>query len=163
MRARCSTSQSHKRVTPLERILPVKRATPKNFAPYGHVVAGQESEARGPEDDALDLGSGRPRFYIMRIKRRGRCFDEIARHCRVTQCLASVGGQPWLLGVAPPGSLDETAKPDPADIVAFEIPGDVFVLLHHGTWHAGPYFEDEPRDFFNLELTDTNQTDFHSG
>ena len=147
----------------MERILPVRKATPENFAPYGHVVGAREPGSRGPEDDALDLSGGRPRFYIMRLERPGRRFHTIARHCRVTQCLASVGGQPWLLGVAPPQTLeDPEATPDPDDIAAFEIPGDAFVLLNRGTWHAGPYFDDDQwRDFFNLELADTNRMDLH--
>ena len=147
----------------MERILAVRRATPESFAPYGLLVGGREPESQGPEDEALDLSRGRPRFYVMRLPRPGRRFQTIARHCQVTQCLASAGGRPWLLGVAPPQSLDDTdATPDPDDIVAFEIPGDVFVLLHRGTWHAGPYFDDEQLDFFNLELADTNRVDLHT-
>lgn len=144
----------------MEHVLPVRRATPENFVAYGHVVGARKPGSRGPEDEALDLSDGRPRFYIMRLKRPGRRFHTIARHCCVTQCIASVGGQPWWLGVAPPQALENSAATlHPDDIAGFEIPGDVFVLLKRGTWHAGPYFEDEWRDFFNLELTDTNRAD----
>ena len=48
---------------------------------------------RGPQEAALDLAAGRPRFYVMRLERRGRSFSTIARHCHVTQCLASAGGR----------------------------------------------------------------------
>jgi ureidoglycolate hydrolase len=81
----------------------------------------------------------------------------------VTQVLASVGGKPWLIAVAPPQDPDDPAKmPDPAAIKAFRIPGTVAIKLHRSTWHAGPFFEDAQVDFFNLELSDTNQTDHFS-
>jgi ureidoglycolate lyase len=52
------------------------------------------------------------------------------------------------------------AAPTIADIRAFRIPADQFIALAHGTWHAGPYFSEPRRDFYNLELTDTNKADF---
>ena len=42
---------------------------------------------------------------------------------------------------------------------AFRIPGDCFVKLEVGTWHAGPYFDHDTVDFYNLELSDTNVVD----
>lgn len=45
------------------------------------------------------------------------------------------------------------------DIVAFEITPPAAVSLHVGTWHSGPYFWEEERDFYNLELSDTYVTD----
>jgi ureidoglycolate hydrolase len=80
----------------------------------------------------------------------------MARHDRVTQCLGTTDGQPWLIAVAPAG----VAAPTIADIRAFRIPPDRFIALAHGTWHAGPYFSEPCRDFYNLELDDTNKADF---
>jgi hypothetical protein len=31
--------------------------------------------------------------------------------------------------------------------------------MHRGTWHAGPFFEDDEINFINLELSDTNEVD----
>ncbi|WP_448564609.1 hypothetical protein [Trichothermofontia sp.] len=31
-----------------------------------------------------------------------------------------------------------------------------------GTWHAGPYFDHDWVDFYNLELSDTNEVDHFS-
>ncbi|MEL6455656.1 MAG: Ureidoglycolate hydrolase, partial [Cyanobacteria bacterium J06623_5] len=50
-------------------------------------------------------------------------------------------------------------QPTPEDIKVFEIPGSCFVKLEVGTWHAGPYFDDETVNFYNLELSDTNVVD----
>ena len=92
----------------------------------------------------------------MRLAERGRRFHQITRHRKCTQCLGSLGGMEWLIAVAPPSSAD---RPDPNHIQAFQIPGNCFIKLEVGTWHAGPYFDGEVVDFYNLELSDTNLTD----
>jgi ureidoglycolate lyase len=125
------------------------------FAPYGQLIAATEDGALfGPQDAELVLSAGTPRFYIMALARREPTIRGITCHVRVTQCLASVGGVPWYLLVAPPGDV-----PDPKRLAAFAIPGNVAIKLHVGTWHAGPYFAPPKCDFFNLELSDTNETD----
>jgi hypothetical protein len=104
-----------------EVVLDVTPATREAFAPYGHIVATNVSGQIEPGEAALDLMAGRPRLYIMRLEARVSRFDSIARHCRVTQCLASVGGRPWLLAVAPAADLDDLdAAPAADSIVAFE-------------------------------------------
>jgi ureidoglycolate lyase len=144
--------------------LPVHPLEPAAFAPFGQVVAptfdGKDFDA---DDAQLELSRGIPRFYIMSLSHRALSFRVITRHLAVTQVLASVGGQPWLIAVAPPQDPDDPAKmPDPAAITAFRVPGTLAIKLHRSTWHAGPFFEAEQVDFFNLELRDTNQTDHFS-
>lgn len=127
------------------------------FKPFGRLIeATEDMVPAGEIDAALDLSGGAPRFYIMRLDFRGYVVRGITRHAAVTQVLASVGGKPWMLCVAPPVDGD---APDPAQIRAFSIPGDVAVLLYRGSWHAGPYFHDPEMRFFNLELIDTNVVD----
>ena len=62
-----------------------------------------------PQDDPAMFGStdaelhfdatGRPRFYVMRIRRRPPVLQAMTRHHRVSQCLGSAernpGGLPW--------------------------------------------------------------------
>ena len=134
------------------------------FAPYGSVVPPMEDgTAFGPLDAVLHFGAGTPRFYAMRLPNRGLVISRITRHRHVTQVLASAGGQPWLLAVAPPPLIDSAeAEPDWRDIRAFSIPGDVAVMLARGTWHAGPLFQMPEASFFNLELSDTNVVDHWS-
>lgn len=43
----------------------------------------------GEQDAELELRNGTPRFYIMKIPRRGLCFDRITYHSHVTQCLGN--------------------------------------------------------------------------
>ena len=135
--------------------------TPETFAPYGTVIAPkQDGAAFGPADGGLYLSGGTPRFYTMRLPNRGLTVSRITRHRNVTQVLASAGGAPWLLAVAPP-PMEDTSDAEPAldAIRAFRIPGDVGVMLLRGAWHAGPLFEAAEASFFNLELSDTNVTD----
>lgn len=44
--------------------------------------------------------------------------------------------------------------------MVFQIPGNCFIKLDVGTWHPGPYFDDQFVDFYNLELSDTNINDY---
>ncbi len=128
--------------------------TSANFQRYGQVIFpgidGTTEEAR------LNLHHGTPRFYIMRLEGRGRKFHTITRHMQCTQCLGSLEGKEWFIAVCPPN--DDTT-PVLADIAAFRIPGNCFIKLEVGTWHAGPYFESDFVDFYSLELNDTNIVD----
>ncbi len=143
--------------------LTVQALTPDAFSPFGQVLASTpEGRLFGPEDAQLDINRGIPRFYIMALKGRPMTFRYITRHMRVTQCLASCGAKPWLIAVAPPNDPDdETAKPDPKKIAIFHVPGTLGIKLHRSTWHAGPFVNGKSADFFNLELSDTNQSDHH--
>ncbi|MEO0825256.1 MAG: ureidoglycolate lyase [Cyanobacteria bacterium J06635_15] len=128
-----------------------------NFAPFGQVIfPNSDGKAFDTNDAQLDLSQGTPRFYIMQLQRMGRSFHKITRHQRCTQCLGAMAGQSWLMAVAPPGA-DPCPQVDA--IQAFTIPGNCFIKLAVGTWHAGPLFEQDQIDFFNLELSDTNITD----
>lgn len=147
-----------------ERLLPITPLSPDAFSPFGQLISpSEDGESLGDADAQLKLDAGTPRFYIMKLHGRGLVFSQITRHRRVTQCLASVGGAPWFIALAPPGDVhDPEAKPRHEDIRAFHIPGDVAIKLHVGTWHAGPFFEEAERSFFNLELADTNAVDHQS-
>lgn len=143
------------------RDLPAKPITPAAFAPFGELIAPIEDGVPfGTGDAKLDLTQGTPRLYIMRLPRKGLVFRQITRHRGVTQCLAALGGKSWMLAVAPPKNFDDPmAEPALEDIAGFVIPGNVAVKMHRGTWHAGPFFEDEEINFINLELADTNEVD----
>ncbi|MCG5060225.1 MAG: ureidoglycolate lyase [Limnoraphis sp. WC205] len=134
--------------------------TAENFQPYGQVIsASTEGKTYDETDAQLNLKNGIPRFYIMRLNKRGREFNKITRHIKCTQCLGSLEGKDWLMAVAPPSDSNE---PDLEQLKAFRIPGDCFIKLEVGTWHAGPYFEQDRIDFYNLELSNTNIVDHFS-
>lgn len=140
------------------RTLHLEMATPESFARYGQVVMPAEDGAAFSETDAqLDLSGGSPRFYSMQLQYRGRRFSRITRHKLVTQCLGAMLGMNWMIGVAEANSSRTT--PDIDTLKAFFVPGDRFIKLHKGTWHAGPYFDASSVLFYNLELSDTNIVD----
>ena len=137
--------------------LPAQLITSENFRSYGQVISAScDGKSFDAEDAKLNLQNGIPRFYIMRLHEKGRKFGKITRHVECTQCLGSLDGKDWLMAVAPPGDRD---KPSLEDIVAFRISGSCFIKLDVGTWHAGPYFDADFVDFYNLELSDTNVVD----
>jgi len=115
------------------------------------------------EDAELELDKGKPRFYIMRLRDRGRKFDRITFHRHVTQCLGGLApAAPWYMAVSKT-TMDVLQYPKPeTDIAVFKIPHGVFVKLHAGTWHAGPLFDAPVADFYNLELSDTNVVDHNT-
>jgi ureidoglycolate hydrolase len=136
----------------------------ENALDIGQIIwAIEDGKPYSLTDAQLDLSQGTPRFYVMRLQNKGRTFHRITRHLCCTQCLGALGGKEWFIAVAPPKNLDvPQAKPLLEEIEAFRIPGNCFIKLHIGTWHAGPYFDAEWIDFYNLELSDTNITYHHT-
>ncbi|PPD83815.1 hypothetical protein GOBAR_DD19249 [Gossypium barbadense] len=154
-------------------------ATPESFKEFGQVIeASPDGEEFGPTDAQLDLSKGIPRFYIMNLQNRPLKFSTITHHASVTQCLGSIGGHVWYLGIAKPSLVDseevknEKGKiavlsrsghfyvpPAVDDVRVFRIAGPKFIKLNRGTWHAGPLFKADAMDFYNLELSNTNVVD----
>lgn len=167
------------RESPVAVKLKALEATPESFKEYGQVIgASEDGEEYGPQDAQLDLTKGIPRFYIMKLKDRKLEFSTITHHASVTQCLGSVGGQEWYLGVAKLSILDPDeikggavntveqshcghfyVPPATDDVSVFRISGSKFLKLNRGTWHAGPLFTVGSMDFYNLELSNTNVVD----
>uniref|UniRef100_A0A1J3CIJ4 Ureidoglycolate hydrolase n=1 Tax=Noccaea caerulescens TaxID=107243 RepID=A0A1J3CIJ4_NOCCA len=157
-------------------LIPVE-ATSENFREYGQIIeASRDGDHFGPNDAQLDLSRGIPRFYIMRIQDRSFGFSKITHHANVTQCLGSIGGHVWYLGVAKQSLIEDDGSkkvdnvesgsgghlyvpPAIEEVRVFRVSGQKFVKLNRGTWHAGPLFRDSPMDFYNLELSDTNEVD----
>jgi ureidoglycolate hydrolase len=143
--------------SPLLKSIPAPWITAEAFRPYGQVIAAtKDGKDYDAEDAQLHIDQGTPRLYIMRLHDRGRTFTRITRHVKCTQCLGALEGKDWFIAVAPPSNAN---RPDAEEIAAFRIPGNCFIKLNLGTWHAGPYFDQETVDFYNLELSDTNLTD----
>ena len=137
--------------------LPAIAISQANFKPYGELILPSPDGKVFDETDAkLQLDGGIPRFYIMHLERRGKIFAKITRHQRCTQCLGSLHGKDWYLVVCPPS---ESSEPNLSRLQAFHIPGNCFLKLNVGTWHAGPYFDHDSVDFYNLELSNTNVVD----
>jgi len=138
--------------------LAVELATPGNVAPYGTLLEpGEDGTPFGDVDARLELSRGIPRFYIMALTARPLRVEHITRHLQVTQCLAAMEGQDWIIVMAPPGDL-----PDATRIRALRFTGTQALCMHAGTWHAGPLLLQPACNFLNLELSDTNTADHHT-
>jgi ureidoglycolate lyase len=138
--------------------LAIEAATPETIAPYGTLVEpGVDGTPFGPQDAQLALDRGVPRFYVMTLHARPLRVDHITQHRAVTQCLAALDGQDWIMVMAPPGE-----RPDPAQLRAFRLSGQQALAMHVGTWHAGPLLTQPSCHFVNLELSDTNIVDHHT-
>ncbi|CEL97856.1 unnamed protein product [Vitrella brassicaformis CCMP3155] len=144
---------------PQIKLIRAENVTVDNFKPYGQLQQAQvDGKEFNDEDAALQLDRGTPRFYIMRLPQRGLSFSTITRHKQVTQCLGAINGEPWYMAVAPPDL--SSSRPDVERLKVFRIPGDAFIKMEIGTWHAGPLFDQpHPVSFYNLELSDTNLVD----
>jgi ureidoglycolate hydrolase len=148
----------------------IQRLEAAAFAPFGEIIAPRRSGGQfannpydpetSPEEPKLVLTNGTPRLWIMHLNNRGVVFKSMARHRRTSQCLGSLQGKEWLVGVAPPNDFADGVKPEFDRISAFLIPGDCVIKLHVGTWHAGPHFTHDECLFLNLENLDTNKKDF---
>lgn len=144
--------------SPTLKQLTAELITPENFQRYGQVIfASKDGKSFDHEDAQLNLQNGIPRFYIMRLHHKGTKFHKITRHIQCTQCLGSLEGKNWFMAVCPPEN--DINEPVLSELAAFRIPGNCFIKLEVGTWHAGPYFDHEFVDFYNLELSDTNVVD----
>ncbi|KAK4252982.1 hypothetical protein QN277_010826 [Acacia crassicarpa] len=177
-----ASGESKSKTPTVVKLTPID-ATPSTFKDYGQVIeASPDGDEFGPHDAQLDLSRGIPRFYIMhlenRLENRPLEFSMITYHASVTQCLGSIGGHVWYLGVAKPSIVDSNEVKDgnnkkavqsrcghlyvpPAveDVQVFKVSGSKFLKLNRGTWHAGPLFKAETMDFYNLELSNTNVID----
>jgi ureidoglycolate hydrolase len=150
--------------------IPAQPLDATSFAPYGEVIyprsAGSQFDINpydpetSTEEPRLTLTNGTPRLWIMRLRKNGLVFSKLARHRRVSQCLGSLQGKEWFIAVVPPNNPADGAKPEPARMAAFRIPGDRVIKLNVATWHAGPHFTHDECLFFNLENLDTNKRDF---
>ena len=115
----------------------------------------------GPADaDLYFAADGLPRFYVMRIRRRPPVLKSMTRHYRVSQCLGSADAQPWWLAMAP--STDSGCPPAVSSIALIKFQAGEAFKLHPGTWHAGPFVQEQSALFFNLELRTTNEDDHNS-
>jgi len=114
----------------------------------------------------------------MRLKNRTWQFDAVTHHANTTHCLGSLHGLPWYIGVAGSTIIGATERVDPdkcsqilkadgyeylppavEDIRLFRVDGSRFLKLHVGTWHAAPLFQEPYMEFYNLELSNTNEVD----
>jgi ureidoglycolate hydrolase len=136
--------------------------TPEKFHPYGQIITAIDHGTFNgrPSDESggaiLKLQNGTPFFWGMRLKNTGLKVDRLVRHIECNQCVGAIE-KDWYIFVAPP---TEVEQPEVDKITAFRIPGNSFIKIGLGVWHAGPYFNEDFVDFYNLELYETGDLDY---
>ncbi|MGB0275933.1 MAG: hypothetical protein ACPF90_04560 [Synechococcus sp.] len=59
-------------------------------------------------------------------------------------------------------STDSGCPPPASSIALIKFQAGEAFKLHPGTWHAGPFVQEQSALFFNLELRTTNEDDHNS-
>lgn len=133
--------------------VPVIRATPASFAPFGHVldpetaVPGYVGPGYSTMRFPLELG-GRPDLTLLRHP-----FDRIAcrameRHTQVTELRVPLDPRASVVFVAAPGTA-----PDPGDVRGFLVDGASALLIAKECWHS-PSYPLDPRGAAFVLLSD---------
>jgi ureidoglycolate lyase len=127
------------------RLLRAEPATPHNIAAFGGWVGsaadvpvgrsafyGASVELRKPvqfvADDTLEI-------TVATVHRRKLEVHWLERHFLHTQTFLPLGGRPFLMVLAPPGTAD---MPDLDAARALLFDGTAGIALHLGTWHEFP-------------------------
>jgi ureidoglycolate lyase len=63
----------------------------------------------------------------------------LERHQQLSQAFIPLGGDPFVLVVAPVDAREENGFPALEEICAFIVPGDRGVQIHPGVWHEPPF------------------------
>jgi len=120
--------------------------TPESFQRYGQVIhASRDGKSYDSTDAQLVLTTVSP-LYIMRLHHRGRKFHDYS-----PRPVYPVFRFSWRQEVDC-SCPDNRCASQIREITAFRV---ILYQIKPG-WHAGPYFDDEFVDFYNLELSDTN-------
>jgi ureidoglycolate lyase len=128
------------------RSLPVQVPTPENFASFGKILTA-EGRPRLPVNtygDKLDLyrevfETDQPiEWFIVEGRSRWNGVLFLERHMQLSQAFIPLGGQGFYTVVAQPGAVDENGFIALDEIKAFNVPGDMAIQLHRGTWHENP-------------------------
>ena len=120
------------------------------FNPFGQLLCEKNDEpdftGDGMESWALKFCSERNvelmfnRFHYKPFK-----FSMLERHFHVTQTFLPLGGMPMVMIVSEPTDpQDRSSIPNPEDIRAFYIEGNIGVMLWKATWHALHRFPARP-------------------
>lgn len=127
--------------------LTLEPLTPQAWAPFGVILTpdGRERLPINTYGDKLDLyhdsfESDQPvEWFIGDFRPRWNGALFLERHTQITQTFIPIGGQPFVMVVAPPNCREENGFPALDQLKAFHIPGTSPVQIHRLTWHENPF------------------------
>lgn len=127
--------------------VPTVEATPRTVAPFGVLVRDEVTAAidipyyPGRVIEGGDLGfhyNGRACLRTARILPGDQAVSWLERHLLLTQLFVGLGGNGFLMILAPPNHQDGADLPDLSAAVTLRFPAGSALLLHRGTWHDFP-------------------------
>ena len=129
--------------------VPVVRATPENFAPYGLYLGSEVPESglsipfyKGEVQEGHNFKFEYRDQAVMRsakIGRRNPQLKWLERHLNLTQLFVPLGRSGYVMVLAPANHAEGRDLPDLEQMKAFVFEPGVGILLHLGTWHDFPF------------------------
>ncbi len=131
---------------PEVRTIPVKKASAKALAPYGHIL-GYNADVEPLPIDFYDgtvkvrrigefVSDAQTELPIATLQRRPFEVEWMERHVKHTQAFVSLGSKPFIAVFAPP---NDDELPDLEKVEAFMFDGDAGFMMHRGCWHEFPF------------------------
>jgi ureidoglycolate lyase len=134
----------------IERVLPVVPATPDNVAPFGQILGYDPAVPPMPIDfyggavrvrRVVDFVSDeQTELPLVTVNRRPGEVRWMERHFKHTQTFIPLGGQPFVVVMAPPTTGE---LPDLDAVRAIRFDGQAGFTLKLGTWHEFPFAEQD--------------------
>ncbi len=125
--------------------VPIVDATPENIAPYGQIFGDDVAtpglgipfyKDRVIEGDNVDfIYNGQAVIRTAKIMPGYPPVVWLERHQKMTQLFIGLGGEPFVMVLAPPNTADH---PELNQVKAFKFAPGHALLLHLGTWHDFP-------------------------
>ena len=128
----------------------LEKASDKLFDPFGQLLCEKSYDpdftGDGMESWALKFSSQQDvELMFNRFHYKAFEFSILERHFHVTQTFLPLGGMPMVMIVSEPTDpQDRSSIPNPEDIRAFYIDGNMGVMLWKATWHALHRFPARP-------------------
>jgi ureidoglycolate lyase len=134
----------------IERVLPVVPATPDTVAPFGQILGYDPAVPPMPIDfyggavrvrRVVDFVSDeQTELPLVTVNRRPGEVRWMERHFKHTQTFIPLGGQPFVVVMAPPTTGE---LPDLDAVRAIRFDGQAGFTLKLGTWHEFPFAEQD--------------------
>ena len=128
----------------------LEKVSGKLFDPFGQLLCEKKDApdftGDGMESWALKFSSEQNvELMFNRFHYKAFEFSMLERHFHVTQAFLPLGGMPMVMIVSEPTDpKDRSSIPNPEDIRAFYIDGNIGVMLWKATWHALHRFPARP-------------------
>ncbi|MEM7568178.1 MAG: ureidoglycolate lyase [Pseudomonadota bacterium] len=145
-----------------DRTIDIKPASAEDLAPYGTLIATDQSVPKLPitfYDGAVEVrvpgtfeSEGKPQLTVCRVQPRPLVIDYMERHPLHTQSFVPLGGKPFVVVFGKPSE----EMPGPDDLEAFVFDGSSGFMMNKDVWHEFPFALEDDTDLIVLLSAQTN-------